>query len=310
MISEHVTEWLGFPVQLFDAERSEEGVSDYRNTIHRIALDWEADVDFPTLFSRFLDDPAAAQTQAIIIGQYHGDDPSGGSEEVVQLLVSAQAKLPNLRGIFIGDMVTEENEVSWIVQSDVSPLLVAYPNLEHLRLRGTGELSLGGRIRHSRLRSLTIETGGLPRRLFDEVRASELPALESLELWLGTEGYGGEVTLEDLKPLLSGNLFPALKHLGLRDSEIVDGIAAALKTAPIASRLESLDLSIGTLSDVGGQALLDNPGLKNLKQLDLHRHYLSEKMMAALKREFRNVNVDEPEGDDTDEDDRYVAVGE
>jgi hypothetical protein len=33
-------------------------------------------------------------------------------------------------------------------------------------------------------------------------------------------------------------------------------------------------------------------------------------MMAALKKEFPGVNVDEPEGDDTDEDDRYVAVGE
>ena len=310
MISEHVTEWLGLPVKLFDAEASEDGIDDYANTIYRLALDWDAEVDLPTLFSRFLANPASAQTPAIIIGQYHGDEPSMGSEEVVQLLVSAQPKLPNLRGIFIGDMVTEENEVSWIVQSDVSPLLVAYPNLEHLRLRGTGELSLGGRIKNDRLRSLTIETGGMPRRLFDEVRASELPALESLELWLGTEGYGGEVTLEDLKPLLTGNLFPALKHLGLRDSEIVDGIAAALKTAPIVARLDSLDLSLGTLSDEGGQALLDNPALKRLKQLNLHHHYLSEKMMAALKREFRNVNVDDPQGDDTDEDDRYVAVGE
>jgi hypothetical protein len=310
MISEHVTEWLGLPVKLFDAEASEEGIADYAHTIYRLALDWDAEVDLPTLFSRFLAHPAAAQTPAIIIGQYHGDDPTSGSEAVVQLLVSAAPKLPNLRGIFIGDMVTEENEVSWIVQSDVSPVLAAYPNLEHLRLRGTQDLSLGGRLQHARLRSLTIETGGLPRRPFQEVLASELPALESLELWLGTESYDGEITLEDLQPLLAGNLFPALKHLGLRDSEIADGIAEALKTAPLVARLESLDLSLGTLSDAGGQALLDNPALKNLKQLDLHRHYLSKKMMAALKGAFRNVNVDEPEGDDTAEDDRYVAVGE
>jgi hypothetical protein len=310
MISEHVTEWLGYPVKLFDAEASEDGIDDYANTIYRLALDWDAEVDLPTLFSRFLANPASAQTPAIIIGQYHGDDPSSGSEEVVQLLVSAQAKLPNLRGIFIGDIVTEENEVSWIVQSDVSPLLVAFPKLEHLRLRGTSELSLGGRLAHDDLKSLTIETGGLPPRLFEEVLASQVPALESLELWLGTTGYGGDVTLDGLKPLLSGNLFPALKHLGLRDSEIVDGIAAALASAPIAARLESLDLSLGTLSDEGGQALLNNAALKRLKRLDLHRHYLSEKMMAALKKEFPGVNVDEPEGDDTDEDDRYVAVGE
>src|SRR5438105_14126278 len=123
MISDHATEWLGYPVKLFNAEVSEEGVTDYANTIYRLALDWDAEADFPTLFSRFLSNPASAQTPAIIIGQFHGDDPGEGSEEVVQLLVSAQTKLPNLRGIFIGDLVSEENEISWIIQTDVSPLL-------------------------------------------------------------------------------------------------------------------------------------------------------------------------------------------
>jgi hypothetical protein len=310
MISEHATEWLGFPVQLFDGKVSEKGISDYANTIYRLAIDWDADPDFPTLFSRFVSHPASAQTPAIIIGQFHGDDPSGGSEEVVQLLVSAQSKLPNLRGIFIGDLISEENEISWIMQSDISPLLLAYPNLEHLRLRGTGELGLGGRLVHEKLKSLTIETGGLPPRLLQEVLASQLPALESLELWLGTSSYGGDVTVEELQPLLAGNLFPALKHLGLRDSEIVDKIAATLSSAPIVSRLNSLDLSLGTLSDDGGKALLGNSALKRLKRLDLHRHFLSETVMASLKREFPTVNVDEPEGSDTSEEDRYVAVGE
>jgi hypothetical protein len=310
MISEHAAEWLGFPVKLFDAEQSEKGISDYANTIYRIALDWDADPDFPTLFSRFLSNPASVATPAIIIGQFHGDDPSGGSEEVVQLLVSAQAKLPNLRGIFIGDLVSEENEISWIIQTDISPLLVAYPNLEHLRIRGTGELSLGGRLAHQNLKSLTIETGGLPPRLLQEVLGSQLPALESLELWLGTTSYGGDVTVADLQPLLSGKLFPLLKHLGLRDSEIVNEIAAALSSAPILSRLNSLDLSLGTLNDDGAQALLANTALKSLKRIDLHRHYLSKDMMAALQRQLPGVNVEDAEGSDTDEDDRYVAVGE
>jgi hypothetical protein len=308
MISEHAAEWLGLPVKLFDAELSEKGVSDYANTIYRIAIDWDADPDFPTLFSRFLSNPASAATPAIIIGQFHGDDPSAGSEEVVQLLVSAQAKLPNLRGIFIGDLLSEENEISWIIQTDISPLLVAYPNLEHLRLRGTGELSLGGRLAHEKLKSLTIETGGLPPRLLQEVLASQLPALESLELWLGTPSYGGDVTIADLQPLLSGNLFPSLKHLGLRDSEIVNEIAAALSSAPILSRLNSLDLSLGILDDDGGQALLANTALRSLKRLDLHRHFLSKELMASLQRQFPGVNVDDPEGSDSD--DRYVAVGE
>jgi hypothetical protein len=127
---------------------------------------------------------------------------------------------------------------------------------------------------------------------------------------LGTTGYGGDVSMADLRPLLSGKLFPALKHLGLRDSEIVDQIAAGLTSAPILTRLDSLDLSLGTLSDEGGQALLENPVLKQLKRLDLHRHYLSKDMMAKLKSAFPSVNIDGPEGSDTDEDERYVAVSE
>jgi hypothetical protein len=157
---------------------------------------------------------------------------------------------------------------------------------------------------------LIIETGGFPPRLFEEVLASQLPALELLELWLGTPQYGGDVTVQNLQPLLSGKLFPALKHLGLCDSEIADEIAAALASAPILSRLNSLDLSLGTLSDEGGKALLANLLLKTLRKLDLHRHFLSKDVMAALKREFQNVNVDDPQGSDTDKDDRYVAVSE
>lgn len=309
MISEHATEWLGYPVKLFDAERSEEGVKDYGKTIYRLALDWDAEVDFATLFWRFLARPESAQTPAIIIGQFHGDDPGEGSEQVVQLLVSSHAKLPNLRGIFIGDLVSEENEISWIVQTDVSPLLLAYPNLEHLRLRGTGELSLGGRLSHEKLKSLTIETGGLPPRLLQEVLASQLPSLESLELWLGTPSYGGDVTLADLQQLLSGNLFPALKHLGLRDSEIIDEIAGALPSAQILSRLDSLDLSLGNLSDDGGKALLQNAALKGLKRLDLHHHYLSKDTMAALKKTFPNANLDAQQSARA-ADERYIAVSE
>jgi len=307
MISEHVTEWLGYPVELFDAAVSEQGVKDYSKTIYRLALDWDAEVDFPTLFSHFLDDPASAETPAIIIGQFHGDDPEQDSEEIVQLLVSARARLPRLRGIFIGDIVSEENEISEIHQSDISPLFVTYETLEHLRLRGTEGLSLGGRPCHDKLKSLTIETGGLPPDLFEEIAASQLPLLEHLELWLGTEAFGGDATVEDLQPLFQGTIFPNLKHFGLRDSEIADEIAVALKSAPILSRIESLDLSLGTLSDEGGQALVDNPGLRHLKQLDLHHHYLSDDMMIRLELAFPSVNLDDAKGD---EHDRSVAVSE
>jgi len=310
MINEHAAQWLGFPVQLFDAERSEKGVTDYATTIYRLALDWDAKTDFSTLFSRFLSGANSGQTPAIIIGQYHGDDPEQNIDEVVQLLVSARAKLPRLAGIFIGDILSEENEISWIVQGDVSPLWAAYPALEHLRIRGTNNLTLGRGVRHEGLKSLVIETGGLPPEVIAEVVSSQFPNLEHLELWLGTPSYGGDATVADLEPILQGGLFPKLKSLGLRDSEIADDVAEALASARIASQLEHVDLSLGLLSDRGAQALVESSGLKQCKSLDLHHHYLSDVMMAAVKATFPKVNLDDAEGDDCDPDDRYVSVSE
>jgi hypothetical protein len=308
MISEHVDHWLGYPVKLFDSKTAKKGVQEYSKVIYRLALDWDAEVGFPELFERFLDHPKVAETPAIIIGQFHGDDPETGSDEVVQLLVSARDRLPNLRGIFLADIISEENEISWIHQSDVSPIFNAFPGLEHLRLRGGDGLSLGPHSAHERLKSLIIEAGGLSANVLQEVASSHFPALEHLELWLGSDEYGGDAAVDDLQPILTGGLFPKLKYLGLRDSEFVDQIAGVLNISPVLNQLETLDLSLGTLSDDGGQALLETPQLKALKHLDLHHHYLSDDMMARLKAMYPGVNLDDAEEDDDGS--RFVAVSE
>jgi hypothetical protein len=109
--------------------------------------------------------------------------------------VAARDHLPNLTAIFLGDIIIEENEISWINQSDVSPLFTAYPALEHFRVRGGNGLIVGS-IRHERLKSLIIESGGLPAQVVRDVAAATLPALEHLELWLGTEEYGGDAPID------------------------------------------------------------------------------------------------------------------
>ena len=75
-----------------------------------------------------------------------------------------------------------------------------------------------------------------------------------------------------------------------------------------ANQLDTLDLSLGTLSDEGGQAILETPQLKRVKQLDLHHHYLSEDMMEKLKAMYPGVNVDDAEEDDDGH--RFIAVSE
>jgi predicted DNA-binding WGR domain protein len=209
----------------------------------------------------FLADPAVALVQALVIGFCFAEGGEG-SDEVVEALVSARERLPHVRALFLGDITYRENEISWINQSDLTGLLRAFPELEHFRARGGGSLALH-KFEHENLRSLAFEASNLPREVVQAVGASSLPALEHLELWLGTEEYGANTTVADLKGILAGKTLPALRYLGLRNSEITDDIACALAQAPILVRLRVLDLSLGTLSDRGAEALLAIPASRN-----------------------------------------------
>src|SRR5262249_14946982 len=131
---------------------------------YRVAVGYEdyenASAKFSDRLAAFLDDPAATAVPALVIGSLGVDDglQSGDSGDVVEALVAARDRLPNLRALFIGDITYEEQELSWIRQSDLSPLFAAFPKLEHFRARGGEGLSLG-KVRHKNLRSLVLETG-------------------------------------------------------------------------------------------------------------------------------------------------------
>jgi hypothetical protein len=210
--------------------------------------------------------------------------------------------------LFIGDITYEEYEISWINQCDLSGLLKAYPALEYLRVRGGNELSLGKSLRHEGLRYLIIESGGLPPGVVAEVVHADLPNLQHLELWLGSDNYGFDSTVSDFDVILKGSSFPKLRYLGLRDSVIADDLANALSTAPIVHQLEVLDLSMGTLGDDGAKALMQSAAIGKLKLLDLHHHYISAGVAAELKKLSISVNLDEQK--EEEEGDRYIQVAE
>jgi hypothetical protein len=142
------------------------------------------------------------------------------------------------------------------------------------------------------------------------VGASDLPNLWSLELWLGTDNYGGDATAADLADLLSGARLPALTSLGLRNAEIADEVAAAVAGAPVVARLTILDLSMGVLTDRGARALLAGQPLTHLDELHLWHHYLSTDMMERLVAGLPGVRVDLDEQLHDDEEDRWIAVSE
>src|SRR4051812_17331602 len=107
MISEHVTEWLGFPVKLYDPATK----PDYENTVYRIASEWEEKETQVEKFARFLDGAGSEATPAIIFGLFGEHDTS--PQPVIEALVAARNRLPNLKAIFLGDILSEENEISW-----------------------------------------------------------------------------------------------------------------------------------------------------------------------------------------------------
>ena len=272
-------------------------------------MEYEAEKPWTDVFEGFLAAAGASDVRALVVGNW-GDVSTGtDSSEVVRALVAARGRLPKLEAIFLGDVTFEESEISWIHQSDVSPLFSAYPKLTHFRVRGGNGLSLGS-LEHGELRSLVVETGGLDASVVRQVAAATLPNLEHLELWLGSHNSGANWEMEDLAPILAGEHLPALKTLALRDSEDADAIALAVSKSPILARLSVLDLSLGALSDDGGEALLACPAIKRLTRLDLHRHYMSDAMSARLKSLGIDVNLDDPQGETADKADRYVAVSE
>jgi len=314
---EHLKELHGLPAFDFPEPGARQDLPEAGAVAWRLAVDpydEDSQEEFGDLWDGFLDTVDPAEVRAIIVGQW-GEPYDNDSSVIVERLVAARDRLTTLQAVFIGDLEVEEAEISWIEQSDVTPVLDAYPMLEEFGVRGGNCLRFPA-VRHKHLRTLSFEAGGLPGEVVRGVVASELPALEYLEMWLGVEQYDGDATVDDLAPLLAGGRFPALRHLGLRNSEIQDEIAAAVAHAPLVAQLKSLDLSLGVLTDEGVTALLDGQPLTHLTWLDLHHNFVTEpvaeRLQAALEPSGVEVDLSEPGDEDewNGEIHRYTAVAE
>ncbi len=253
--------------------------------------------------------PNSSQVKELIIGLSDLDT-------MADLLIQHKDQLAQLTHLFWGDIESEECEMSWITQTNIAPLLKAFPNLQYFKMRGAmgmamdmkkDGLSLEG-LSHPNLKTFIIETGGLPSKNIQEIMKAHFPQLEHLEIWTGDPYYGFDGSINDFTELLKGQLFPDLKYLGLKNSSIADELAIALKDADILDKIETLDVSMGTLGDEGAQALLDNPKIKQLKTLNIHRHYMSPEMESKIKTSGINVNISGREKESKYG--RYVEVGE
>ena len=247
-----------------------------------------------TMVTDILADPQLPELEEIVIGCWGSAwDEEDGVQPLLDGIVEHKEAFSHVKSLFVGDMDYEDCEVSWIIQGDYSRLWTAMPQLERLVIKGSTGLELGT-VEHANLKEFEIICGGLPKSVMKEVQTAKLPALEKLLLYIGMDDYGCDGDLSDIEALLSESDFPNLKYLGLTNSEFQDEIVEAVLDSKYIGQITMLDLSMGTLTDKGGQLLLDRIAeFSNITKLDLHYHYLSGRMMKKLKKLPCEVDVDE-----------------
>ncbi|BAL89813.1 hypothetical protein AMIS_45930 [Actinoplanes missouriensis 431] len=304
-INHFLSTFAGLPVVAADDEKSP---GDPGAVAWRIDMDYDPEPGaFAAAVEQLLERTGPAGPTALIIGEW---GEANDTPFPIDLLIGNAERLSGLRSLFIGEMSFEQCEISWIQQTDLTPILETFPQLERLWVRGSQDLAFQKQVRHEGLRELVLQSGGLPASVVQSVATWDVPNLRRLELWLGVDNYGGDATVDDLAPFLSGRSLPSLTSLGLRNSEIADQVAAAVAAAPVVARLTHLDLSMGTLGDAGGEALLAGQPLTHLQVLNLSHHFMSPELAERLADELPDVAVDISDPQTEEEWGRYTAVSE
>lgn len=249
------------------------------------------------LVADILADPEFPALTELVIGDWGGaweDD----CQAVLDGIVEHAEQFSHIQRLFVGDMDYEQCEVSWIMQGDYSKLWAALPDLKSLTIKGSTELRLG-EVCHEGLEELTIICGGLGSDVIRSVQNAKLPNLKKLLLYIGIEDYGFDGNADTIKELLEKADFPNLSYLGITDSEIQDELVRVVLDSKFMGQIETLDLSLGTLTDQGGALLLEAlPKWPNVKKLDVHYHYLSDEMAKKLCSLPITVDVSEAEEPD------------
>ena len=309
VISANLEKFYNLPVKDFESDGD---IGDFSRVAPRVRCHYDDPNTLADHIDKLLAEPGAGAMRALVLGMWaeNGEAFEVTPREAIELLVANKQKLPNLEALFVGDIVCEENEISWIQNGDMSPIWSAFPNLREFGVRGGNGLRLG-RINHGSLRKLVIQTGGLAAAIAREALEANTP-IEHFELWLGDEGYGLTTQIGDLNDLFEGKLFPNLKTLALRNCDFADEIAVRLAHSAILTRIEHLDLSMGTFRDPGAEALIASAKIGHLKSLDIQHHYVSPELCGRLAAATPNLIAGPAETADVwnGETHYYVSVAE
>ena len=269
----------------------------------KIYIDWDNEISREEFINNILADEDLVKIRSLVISRW-GECYEESCQPIIDMFAEHAERFAHLESLFVGDMESEECEISWIQQGDYSRLYAALPNLKKLTIKGTQGLELG-EIAHDKLEHLEIISGGAPCGVFASMQNSQLPAFKTLIVYIGVENYGFDASLDIVMNLASKSLFPSLTHLGLVNSEEQNEITRRVLESDIMPQLEVLELSCGTLTDKGAEHLLKHADrLSHLKLLDLHYHFLTTEMRKKLQKTLTcTVELSEEQKVDDDDDD-------
>ena len=277
----------------------------------RVANHWDEDIDDPlSMLTLLINHPSAQLLQKLTLGMFDLEEVT--FDQPIKILTEAPIK-PPLRHIYFGDFIIQEDtEISWSSMGSLDKFWKAYPHLNGVILQ-SGDMELGN-IELPEATSFEVRSGGLNLKCIKSISNAHWPKLEKLIIWFGASDYGAAATVNNIQTILDGNHTPNLKHLGLMNSEISDEICKALITSSILPKLETLDLSMGIMSDVGAKIIEKNISqFKHLKKLNLDQNYITDVGTDLLLIDSNhNISINEQEEDDDYDDEvyRYVSVGE
>ncbi|MBA3397561.1 MAG: hypothetical protein H0T89_33365 [Deltaproteobacteria bacterium] len=282
--------------------------------------DWmDESFDAVGLAKKLFATPLCAALDELRIGILRWDH----NDKDVPGVIAEAAKQPwakSLERLHLGD-VPDDIDMNHHVIGDVGKLVSkAFPALESLKLhsgsqswRDGGETFGISKLDLPELETLVIETCAMTKQRLKHVFAAKLPALTRLELWFGSTEHS-DATARDLAKLLDGSVLPGVRHLGLCNHEFAAELVDRITSAPIATRLETLDLSMSTLSDDDATRLAAAAArFPKLRTLDVDDCYLTPAGVRALRTAFKRAAVisdDQRDFDPADPDDRYASVTE
>jgi uncharacterized protein (TIGR02996 family) len=284
-------------------------------------VDWnDAKFDPLALATNVFSQPACAALEELRIGILNWDT----NDQQVPAVIAEAKKYPwaaELVSLHLGDVDGNIDMAHHMIGDVGKAISKSFPGLRRLKLHSSAQTWRGGKetfglsgIQLPELRELTIETCSMSKGRLAHVLAAKLPKLEKLELWFGSENYDGDANLKGLTKLFAGAVFPTLRHLGLRNAEFENEIAIAMTSSKIARQLESLDLSMGTMTELGADALIAGAkSFPKLKALNLDKNFLSKETIRAVKKAFPFVTTDrqkEPDNSVEGETHYYVSVAE